>query len=79
MVLADEIAHAVERGRDAFPDLYVESWKLTTILAAYLVGQVLREGEKAAFHQILAEPKAALTNLTALRVRLDEAIAWRLR
>jgi hypothetical protein len=41
-----------------------------------LVGQVLRAGERAGFHRILADPSTALNDEVGLRTRLDEAVAF---
>lgn len=61
VVLADEIQTAVQGQKDEFPDAYRSSWRLTRLIACYLVGQIAREaaGEGVS---IFDEPEAALAN-----------------
>ncbi len=80
VVLADEIGLAVDRAKKQIPGHYQGSWKLTRIVMAYLVGQVLRAGEDAGDHTLISDPNTAFEakgkshSLTVdARVKLDDA------
>lgn len=80
VVLADEIALAVDRIQPKVPDYYRESWKLARIVLVYLAGQVLRTGEEAGDHTIISNPGSAFDLLSKpralsgdARARLDDA------
>ena len=69
VVLVDVVRQCVNENQDLFPKAYQQSWKLTRLIAVYLVGQVLRvDGDLS---PILADPKAELVDEAALRQKLD--------
>jgi hypothetical protein len=69
VVLADVIRQCVDEQKDQFPEAYRQSWKLTRLVAVYLVAQALQADEDLA--PILADPKAALADEATLRAKLD--------
>jgi hypothetical protein len=72
VVLADVIRQMVDRERDRFPEIYRQSWRLTRIVAVYLVGQILRTN--SVLNAILEDPKAALADRAALEEALDQPV-----
>jgi hypothetical protein len=69
VVLADMIRQRVDDEVELFPDRYRKSWRLTKIVAVYLVGQILRAD--AALKAILDDPNTALADRTALAKQLE--------
>jgi hypothetical protein len=65
VVLADVIQQRVDAAADLFPELYRKSWRLTRIVAVYLVGQILQSDPT--LKPILDDPKTALAD----RAKLD--------
>lgn len=73
VVLVDRIAARVQVLKNRFPKEYLGSWKLTRLVAAYLVGQLLRadkEGEK-----VLEAPADALKS-TAVDDLIDKRVKF---
>lgn len=73
VVLADVIRQRVDDAVERFPERYRKSWRLTRIVAVYLVGQILRADPT--LKTILDDPKAALADRTALAQQLQLPIA----
>jgi AIPR protein len=69
VVLADIVRQCVNDNQDQFPKAYQQSWKLTRLIAVYLVGQVLHVDEDLS--PILADPKTELADESDLRQKLD--------
>jgi len=69
VLLCDVIRESVDAGRDRFPELYRKSWRLTRIVAVYLVGQILQSDPD--LHNILDDPSSALKDRSALQGQLD--------
>lgn len=69
IVLVDLLARRIERLRDRFPKPYTRSWQLTRLVAAYLVGQLLRT--EPALQKILDEPSSALRDGSTLTRTID--------
>ena len=69
IVLVDRLARKVQEEKRRFPEEYLKSWRLTKLVAVYLVGQVLRTN--SALTQILEEPREALRSTSDLDRHLD--------
>lgn len=69
VVLADVIRQRVDDEVERFPERYRNSWRLTRIVAVYLVGQILRADQT--LKAILDDPKTALADRTALAQQLE--------
>jgi len=69
VLLADVIRQHVDDEAVRFPDLYRKSWRLTRIVAVYLVGQILRADSE--LHKILDDPETALRDRVALSKSLQ--------
>jgi hypothetical protein len=67
--LVDDIRACVDAHRDQFPDRYRRSWRLTRLVAVYLVSQTLRADP--ILRAILDDPATALRDRTQLRQHLD--------
>jgi AIPR protein len=72
VVLADLIRELVDRERERFPEVYRQSWRLTRIVAVYLVGQILRTDPELS--AILDDPQTALADRQALEEKLDQPV-----
>ncbi len=72
VVLVDVIGQAIDAEKDRFPEASRTSWKLTRIVAAYLVGQIIRAGKDDGLTRILSDPAAALAERDALFDQLRE-------
>ena len=77
-----ELGLAVDRAQASVPDYYRESWKLTRIVMVYLAGQVLRAGQEAGDHNLIADASGAFDHATTppslntnARARLDDAVS----
>jgi len=68
VVLADVIRKQIDAQRDLLPEMYRRSWRLTRLVAVYLVGQILRVDP--ALNIILDDPKKALRDRVDLEARL---------
>jgi hypothetical protein len=68
VVLADAVRQLVDENAALFPDRYRRSWRLTRIVAVYLVGQILRAD--STLKTILDDPAAALADRATLEERL---------
>ena len=62
VVVADLVRSRVELAKSSFPLEYRSAWRLTALVAVFLVGQLLRADDALA--SILCEPRAALKNPT---------------
>lgn len=69
VVLVDIIREQIDGHVEMFPELYRKSWRLTRIVAVYLVGQILRTDDK--LQQILEDPKTAVSDRQGLTDRLE--------
>jgi hypothetical protein len=69
VMLCDVIRQRIDANAELFPELYRKSWRLTRIVAVYLVGQILRTD--AALQAILDDPAAALSDRAALEQTMD--------
>lgn len=70
IVLCDLIADRVQRAKKKFPETYLNSWRLTKIVAVYLVGQLLRTDKQG--EVILNDPGVAMKKLPVLEAHLDK-------
>lgn len=70
IVLADEVAQAVDDHKEEFPPEYRQTWRLTRLVAVYLVGQILKVAPPTTSVD-LAEPASALRS-----ARLNGTLAW---
>jgi len=70
VVLSDPIREHVDAAAERFPAAYRKSWRLTRIVAVYLVGQILRTDPK--LKAILDDPKKALKHRAALIKQLQK-------
>ena len=68
IVLCQEIIHFIEENRARFPQRYRRSWKLTRLVACYLVTQVLRADDELSM--ILTDPVSALQDRKKLTASL---------
>lgn len=91
VIVANEIAQAIDLHKARFPKPYRSSWRLTRLIATYVLGQLLRAGEpNSDERRILDNPKWAVKNLgkvktvlaplaryaaTAMKVHHDECSA----
>lgn len=69
VLFADVIRRQVDAGAALFPETYRKSWRLTRIVAVYLVGQILRSDP--GLQTILEDPASALKDRTALEKKLE--------
>jgi hypothetical protein len=71
VILADLIAERVQQSKGLFPEQYRRSWRLTLLVAVYLVAQMLRtdEGES-----LLNDPKKAMKDLGVTSQKLDQLV-----
>lgn len=60
VVLVDYIKQRVDAAKARFPDDYRRSWILSSLVAVYLVGQLLRADET--LRDLVADPRAALAD-----------------
>jgi len=72
IVLARRIWQAVQDRKVEFPDPYTRAWRLTTIMAIYLVGQALRAAEETAWW---VEDPAAATQTGDFQQRVMELVS----
>jgi len=56
IILCYQVMEAIQRTKSAYPDEYLRTWKLTSLVAAYLAGQVLRVNDHLA--EALRDPAA---------------------
>lgn len=68
----DVIREVVDEFVDTFPDRYRSSWRLTRLLAVYLVGVLLRSDDQ--LMGLLEDPGSALVNLAALKKTLAKPV-----
>jgi len=68
IVLCQVIADHVDTHKDRFPARYRRSWKLTRLVACYLMTQVLRADETLV--EVLQDPKGSLMDRAELAERL---------
>lgn len=74
VVLVDRIAERVQALKKRFPDEYLKSWRLTKLVAVYLVGQLLRT--KPELKGILEKPDAALAVGATTDGTLDQLVKF---
>lgn len=72
MVLVDLIRAQVDAHVARFPELYRKSWRLTRIVAVYLVGQILRTDDELL--GLLDNPAKALKKQSKLVTTLKEPV-----
>ena len=65
IVVADLVGQAVDKEKGEYPDAYRSSWRLTRIVAGYLVGQILRASNDGALTGILSAPASAAVDMVA--------------
>jgi hypothetical protein len=70
IVMVDLIGKAIDAEKASFPDAYRSSWKLTRLVAAYLVGQILRAGRDDGLMELLDDPGTALADRAAVEAQL---------
>ena len=71
LVLVTEIRKAVESQRDRVPEVYRASWKLTTLIACYLVGEIARAAEEDG-NTMLFNPANALADIEKTQASLRQ-------
>jgi hypothetical protein len=69
VVFADVVRQRLDDESNLFPERYRKSWRLTRIVAVYLVGQILRADD--GLLAILEDPQAALADRAALAQQLE--------
>lgn len=69
VMLCEIIRECVDANAALFPELYRKSWRLTRIVAVYLVAQILRSDPGLAV--LLDEPAGAVADRVALLEKLD--------
>lgn len=69
VMLCEIIRERVDAEVNLFPELYRKSWRLTRIIAIYLVGQILRSDTE--LQKILEDPTVALQDRSALNAALE--------
>ncbi len=72
IVLADLISQRVQDAKALFPEDYQRSWRLTHLVAVYLVGQMLRTDR--AGQDILNNPQRALVNRRLVEAKVDHLV-----
>lgn len=73
VMLADLIAKRVQEAKDAFPAEYRRSWRLTQLVAVYLVGQMLRTDEAP---DLLDDPKNAMNDFEGTKGSIDKLVKF---
>jgi hypothetical protein len=69
VLLADVIRQNIDAQTERFPERYRRSWKLTRLVAVYLVSQILRSDPTR--NAMLLDPATALENRARVRQQLD--------
>lgn len=69
VLLAYTIRQSVDTNGELFPERYRRSWRLTRLVAVYLVGQILRPDPT--LNALLLDPATALQDLTQVQAQLD--------
>jgi AIPR protein len=67
VLLSYLIYMAVQDGKSAFPKLYQKAWKLTSIVATYMISQILRSDDELA--RILEHPEEFVSKPNSLPLR----------
>ena len=71
ILLAHHVATAIDAERERFPADYQKSWRLTRLVATYLVGEVLRaDDDNVAYRKVLDDPPSTLSNPDELALLL---------
>lgn len=73
VLLADIIRRRVDERRELFPERYRGSWRLTRLVAVYLVGQILRSDET--LNEFLEDPASALQDRAHFEAQLELPIS----
>jgi hypothetical protein len=69
------ISQAVDSERSRFPDAYRRSWRLTRLIAIYLVGQLLRAADPGTNERIAIDDRVlAVSDLTRLEATLQPLV-----
>ena len=71
VMFADLIAESVQKAKALFPERYRRSWRLTQLVAVYLVGQMLRTDEDI---DLLNDPKKAMKDIPATTKKVHELV-----
>ena len=74
VMIVNKIAITVQIEKDRFPQDYVRSWRLTKLVAVYLVGQMLRTSDK--LRAILDSPNDAITNKRDTEETIDRLVKF---
>lgn len=72
LVLADLISQRVQKAKSQFPEEYRRSWRLTQLVAVYLVGQMLRTDDAGT--SMLGDPQKALKKTKAIEASIDNLV-----
>lgn len=72
IMLADLISQRVQEAKSLFPEEYRRSWRLTQLVATYLVGQMLRTDD--AGKALLHDPKAAMSDIDSVHATVDQLV-----
>jgi len=70
--LADVIRKVVNDEKERFPERYRKSWRLTRLVAVYLVAQIMET--EAALRDLLNDPKAALEDVPKVKEELTTPV-----
>ena len=75
VILVHELAQLIEAKRDLFPELYRNSWRLTRLTAAYIVGQLLRASKEGSIERrVIDDPVWAVANLDQTKATLSKVV-----
>jgi hypothetical protein len=74
VLMCHMIGQAVDSKKTDFPQIYRASWRLTRIVGAYLVGQMLRADEDR-LAKYITDPLAALVDRSTVRTELGKLAA----
>lgn len=74
IVLVNAVGVIVDQYRARFPDAYRRSWRLTRLVAVYLVGQILRAAGDASPARVLTDPEWAVSDDQRLRELLEPVV-----
>jgi hypothetical protein len=66
------VGEAVDSKKNEFPSTYRSSWRLTRIVAAYLVGQMFRAADEDGVRAYFETPEAVLVDRPAVRSELQK-------
>jgi hypothetical protein len=72
VLMCNLVGEAVDSKKNEFPSTYRSSWRLTRIVAAYLVGQMFRAADEDGVRAYFETPEAVLVDRPAVRSELQK-------